>query len=163
NGCLPVNAVSRSFSRCGCAKSEVQSFSLSGVTAGLKGTTMRRYLWLVGALLLTESTLLQAAQPSAEKPLSHPPLRPLPELSKRALGRDPSHFVDPAKGKDDAAGSEKAPWRTINHALKQLSPGDTLYLRGGTYREHVYCAVAGKPDSPITIRAYPGERVIVDG
>ena len=67
------------------------------------------------------------------------------------------------RGKDEAAGSEQAPWRTINHALKQLTAGDTLYLRGGIFREQVYCAVAGKPDAPLTIRAYPGERVILDG
>src|SRR5205085_7593123 len=87
----------------------------------------------------------------------------LPELPKRPLAKEPGFFVDPTHGKDDAAGGEKAPWRTINRALKHLSAGDTLYLRGGTYRENVYCAVAGKPDAPITIRAYPGERVILDG
>lgn len=41
--------------------------------------------------------------------------------------------------------------------------GDALLLRGGAYREQVYCAVAGKVDAPITIRAHPGERVILDG
>jgi hypothetical protein len=47
--------------------------------------------------------------------------------------------------------------------MKQLKAGDTLLLRGGVYREQIYCAVAGKPDAPITIRAYPGERVMIDG
>jgi hypothetical protein len=79
------------------------------------------------------------------------------------LAKGPAFFVDPVRGKDTAPGSEKSPWRTVKHALKQLSPGDTLYLRGGIYRENVYCAVAGKRDAPITIRAYPGERVILDG
>ena len=36
-------------------------------------------------------------------------------------------------------------------------------MKPGVYREQVYCAVVGKADAPITIRAYPGERVILDG
>lgn len=124
---------------------------------------MNRPLWLVATLFVWGLSTNLHAQTGAGKILSHPTLRPLPEVSQRPLGKGPGFFVDAAKGKDDAAGTEQAPWRTINHALKQLSAGDTLYLRGGTYREQVYCAVAGKPDAPITIRAYPGERVILDG
>jgi hypothetical protein len=105
----------------------------------------------------------QCADSAEGKVLSHPPLRPLPEVAARPLAKGPGRFVDPARGKDDAAGDEQSPWRTINHALKQLTAGDTLYLRGGVYREQVYCAVAGTKDAPITIRAYPGELVILDG
>lgn len=111
------------------------------------------------ALLVLASTA--AAEP--ERFLSHPPIRPLPPLTKRPLATGPAYYVDPTRGQDANDGSEKAPWKTINHALNQLAPGDTLYLRAGTYFENVYCAVAGKPDAPVTIRAYPGERVIIDG
>src|SRR5262245_54040868 len=79
---------------------------------------MRRHLYLLGALLLASSA--GQAQTWIEKPLSHPVLRPLPEISKRPLAKGPGYFVDPARGKDDAAGDEKAPWRTIQHALKKL-------------------------------------------
>lgn len=95
--------------------------------------------------------------------LSHPPQRPLPPLTKRPLATGKAFFVDVKKGNDTAVGAEATPWRTVNHALKRLQPGDTLYLRGGIYHENVYCAVAGRKDAPITIRGYPGERVIVDG
>src|SRR5262249_59640676 len=54
-------------------------------------------------------------------------------------------------------------WKTINHALKQLKPGDTLYLRSGTYYESVGVGVSGRADSPITIRSFPGELAILDG
>jgi hypothetical protein len=74
-----------------------------------------------------------------------------------------AYFVDAARGMDSNDGGEKSPWKTINHALKQLGPGDTLYLRGGTYFENVYCAIAGTAEKPITIRSYPGERAILDG
>ncbi len=122
---------------------------------------IRRLVIAIVLLGGTQDTLW--AQPGPAKNLSHPTLRPLPEISKRPLDKSPALFVDPLQGKDDAAGSEKAPWKTINYALKQLKAGDTLYLRGGVYRENVYCAIAGKKDAPITIRAFPGERVILDG
>ncbi|MSQ96274.1 MAG: hypothetical protein EXR98_17215 [Gemmataceae bacterium] len=124
---------------------------------------MNHQALLYATLVLVGAVPHLCAQPAANANLSHPTLRPLPEISKRPLDKGPSHFVDPLQGKDDAAGTEKAPWKSINHALKQLKPGDTLYLRGGVYRENVYCAIVGKKDAPITIRAYPGERVILDG
>jgi hypothetical protein len=117
--------------------------------------------WVIAALALTVMASYLAAQPEPSQ--SHPPLRPLPRLPNRPLGKGPGFFVDPIRGKDAAAGSEKAPWQTINHALEHIGAGDTLYLRGGVYREQVICSVAGMPDAPITIRAYPGERAIVDG
>ncbi|MBI2193279.1 MAG: hypothetical protein HYU36_14985 [Planctomycetes bacterium] len=95
--------------------------------------------------------------------LSHPPIRKMLPVGNRPMGGGPGYFVDPDRGDDDHAGSRARPWRTINNSLKRLSPGDTLYLRAGIYFENVYCAVAGKPDAPITVRAYPGERVIIDG
>src|SRR5947199_10704453 len=110
---------------------------------------MKRCLCLMGALILAGPAQSLNAQPAGGKVLSHPPLRPLPEISKRPLGKGPAFFIDPVQGKDDAAGSEKSPWRTFKHAFKQLNAGDTLYLRGGVYRENIYCAVAGKPVAPI--------------
>ncbi len=94
---------------------------------------------------------------------SHQPLRQSPPLPKRAMGKGPAYFVDAENGRDSNSGSQDQPWKTVNHSLRQLSPGDTLYLRAGTYFENVYCAVAGTSERPITIRAFPEERVVVDG
>jgi hypothetical protein len=116
---------------------------------------------LMGVLFLLASPPLLLAQ--AGKFQSHPPLRPLPELAQRPMDKGTGYFVSAKDGQDESPGSQQKPWRTVNHALKQLKPGDTLYLRGGTYRENIYCAIAGKKDAPITIRAFPGERVIIDG
>lgn len=124
---------------------------------------MNRPICFVAALVLAGASQNLYAQAGGGKTLSHPTLRALPEIATRPLNPGRGYFVDSVKGQDDNAGDEKSPWRTINHALKQLSAGDTLYLRGGVHREQVYCAVSGKPDAPITIRAYPGERVILDG
>jgi hypothetical protein len=77
----------------------------------------------------------------------HPP-------ANRPMGEGPARFVDAARGDDSAAGNKQAPWKSVQHAVRQLSPGDTLYLRGGTYYENVYI---------VPLRSYPGEVAILDG
>lgn len=104
-----------------------------------------------------------AVAAEAAAPASHAPLRPLPTASQRPRSEGPGFYADARRGADANPGTEAAPWRTINHALKNLSPGDTLYLRGGTYYENVYCAVAGRPDAPVTVRSFPGELAVIDG
>jgi len=47
--------------------------------------------------------------------------------------------------------------------MLQVVAGDTLYLRGGSYFENIYCAIKGAADKPITIRSYPGELAVIDG
>lgn len=94
---------------------------------------------------------------------THPPMRPLPTASERPLGDGPASFVDPTRGDDAHDGGEPAPWKTLGHALRRLNPGDTLYLREGVYYEHPALSRSGTEAAPITIRAYPGESVIIDG
>lgn len=93
---------------------------------------------------------------------SHPPMRPLPAASNRPLEKGPTYFVDPVRGADQNSGTDKAPWKTIARAIKELRPGDTLCLRGGTYFESVTIASLGTAEKPITIRGYPGELAILD-
>lgn len=116
-------------------------------------------------LILGLALLVSGAAPSAgqTKFPSHPPMRPLPAASNRSMEKGPAVFVDPLKGDDSNAGSEAKPWKTLGHAVKQLQPGDTLYLRGGTYYEHATVTQSGTPEKPITIRSYPKELAILDG
>lgn len=79
------------------------------------------------------------------------------------LRQAPTYYVSP-NGSDSNRGTLNRPWRTVKHALKKLSPGDILYLRGGTYYEHeIQVKVSGTAAAPITIQSYPGERAIIDG
>jgi len=94
---------------------------------------------------------------------SHPPLRANPPASKRPLAKGTARYVDVARGNDENDGSNERPFRTIQHALTKLAPGETLYLRGGRYFENVYVSHVGTAKSPITIRSYPGEQAIIDG
>lgn len=93
---------------------------------------------------------------------SHAPMRPLPTPSSRPLASGPAKYVDAARGDDAANGAKTAPWKTLAASLKKLKPGDTLYLRGGTYFEAVTVELEGTAQAPITIRAMPGEVAIID-
>lgn len=97
------------------------------------------------------------------KLLSHLPMRPLPTASKRPLEKGPTYYVDAGKGDDKQDGSEARPWKTIQHGVGRLKPGDTLYLRGGTYYEKVRLGRSGTADAPIVIASFPGELAVIDG
>jgi len=88
-------------------------------------------------------------------------MRDLPAASRREAANGPAFYVSPL-GSDADDGSREKPWRTLEFAAGRLQPGDTLYLRGGTYYETVTVAAKGTPEQPITIRAYPGESAVVD-
>jgi hypothetical protein len=81
-----------------------------------------------------------------------------------ASGTGSTYYVS-TSGSDANAGSIDAPWRTVAHGLSALKPGDTLYLRGGTYLERIKnpSITAGTSTSPITVAAYPGERPVIQG
>jgi parallel beta-helix repeat protein len=66
-----------------------------------------------------------------------------------------TYVVDPA-GDDVNRGDVTAPWRTIQHAASTMSPGDTVTIHPGTYRESVNVSRGGASNSPITFTADPG-------
>lgn len=115
---------------------------------------MQRSLWGV-ALCLVVAGHATGAQPA--------PMRPLPTVSTRPLAATAVRFVDATRGEDAADGTQAAPWRTLRHALRQLTPGDTLYLRGGVYYEKPFLTQSGTAEAPITIASYSGELAVIDG
>ncbi len=66
-------------------------------------------------------------------------------------------------GDDANPGSFDQPWRTIQHAVDNVGPGDTIWVRGGTYNEGVVIETSGLPGLPVTLVGYPGEAAILDG
>ncbi len=70
-----------------------------------------------------------------------------------------------ASGSSGGDGSITRPWdlRTaIAGASGRVRPGDTIWVRGGTYGGSFRTTVAGLAGAPVVIRAYPGERAIID-
>jgi uncharacterized protein YjdB len=63
-------------------------------------------------------------------------------------------------------GSAARPWdlRTaMSGAGGRIRPGDTVWVRGGTYVGTFTGSLVGTSAAPIVMRAYPGERAILDG
>lgn len=73
-----------------------------------------------------------------------------------------TYYVSPT-GDDSGPGTEAQPMATLQAAVNRLQPGDTLLVRGGTYRETVTFPRSGTAQQPITVKACPGEKVIVSG
>jgi hypothetical protein len=77
-------------------------------------------------------------------------------------------------GDDEQAGTLDAPWKTVERALTYIASGSelpiggvTVWIRGGTYYIEKTIVLneshSGSKDSPITIKAYPGEEAIFIG
>jgi len=97
---------------------------------------------------------------STPTPLSSPTAQPASSPTPGQLGL----YVDPLNGIDaDSGGGIDTPWRTLRYAFSRLQPGDTLYLRGGTYFESsLVVSNPGTESQPIVIRGYPGETAVID-
>ena len=75
-------------------------------------------------------------------------------------------FYVSANASATGSGSLADPVTLANAIFQSRSPakpGDTLWLRGGTYRGPFQAYLYGQTGKPITIRQYPGERAVIDG
>lgn len=84
-------------------------------------------------------------------------------------------YVAP-QGDDAAVGSREQPFATVQRAQEAAVPGDTVFLRGGTYRltelsttrgRRLFARIivldkSGEPGKPITYRAYQDEKPVFD-
>jgi Right handed beta helix region/Protein of unknown function (DUF1565) len=66
-------------------------------------------------------------------------------------------------GNNAHAGTKTAPFRTIQKAASVARAGDTVLVRAGVYKGHVYLRISGEPGKPVVFKNYPGERPVVDG
>ena len=72
------------------------------------------------------------------------------------------YFVAP-EGADTSPGSRVRPFATVQKAADVMAPGDTCWVRGGTYRETVALKRSGQEGKPLRFAAYPGEVVTLSG
>lgn len=84
-------------------------------------------------------------------------------------------FVAPT-GDDTATGTQDRPWASLQRAQQTVAPGDTVYVRGGTYRlteaqiarryqlwaDVIWLDKSGTPEQPIRYEAYGDERPVFD-
>ncbi len=82
-------------------------------------------------------------------------------LSVRMTGQ-PYYLA--AGGDDDHSGSEAAPFKTIEKALSVVQAGETIYVRGDTFRlvSTISISISGSSDTRLFLVNYPGERPVLD-
>lgn len=96
-----------------------------------------------------------------------------PSLAVVSTTTSNSQFYVSPQGTANGDGSRDNPWDllTVFRHPAAVKPGDTIWLRGGTYNlwspnpndPLVYVSnLEGAEGEPITVRAYPGERAIID-
>ena len=67
-------------------------------------------------------------------------------------------------GNDSSDGTFENPFLTISKGISKLGPGDTLFLRQGSYHEDIIVkGLKGKEEQAIVICPYEKEKVILDG
>ena len=85
--------------------------------------------------------------------------------ARLGTSRGRQYFVDGRSGSDSNRGTLKAPWRTIAMAWRSVPrAGSIINVRAGSYADQVnltHRKASGA--NPITVRAYPGERVVLTG
>src|SRR5437867_1936882 len=76
-------------------------------------------------------------------------------------------FAAPAPaGTSRGDGSRDRPWdlaTALSGGRGRVQPGDTIWLRGGTYTGNFDGTLTGTSAAPIVVRQYPGERATIDG
>src|SRR5262245_53309148 len=103
-----------------------------------------RFAWLLRtSAVVSAVTGLVAGSAGADRYASHQPMRTLPTASTRPAAAGSAKYADAVRGDDAADGSKERPWKSLAFAAKQLQPGDTLYLRAGTFYESPRIKVSG--------------------
>ena len=85
-------------------------------------------------------------------------------IGQPALAAGTTFYVDAASGSDSNNGTSlSTPYKTIQKAAGVAVAGDSVLIRGGTYRETVTPANGGTVTAPITYAPYGGETVTISG
>jgi hypothetical protein len=64
---------------------------------------------------------------------------------------------------DTGPGTTDRPFKTLSKAVEAATPGDTILVRDGVYREGIVVKRSGTAEKPIRIEAAPGAHVVVTG
>jgi len=87
---------------------------------------------------------------------------PLAVFSQTGTAASNAFYVS-TSGNDSNQGNLDSPWASFSKAVSEVAPGDTVYVRAGTYHERLVISTSGTAGNPIVFSAYPDEEVIIDG
>lgn len=97
--------------------------------------------------------------PTTVEPTPSPDPEPDPEPEPETFMK----YHVAADGARDGDGSFDNPFPTINDALAVAEPGDTVFVRGGTYKEAVTFPKSGSEEHRIVLCAYKNEKPLISG
>jgi hypothetical protein len=78
-------------------------------------------------------------------------------------------FFAAPTGTPNGDGSERRPWDLAtalaggSRTGPKVQPGDTIWLRGGTYRGGFRSTLSGEAGAPVVVRQFADERAVIDG
>ncbi len=103
----------------------------------------------------------------AARPLTYALVLLIATGARGGAGPARGHYVSPS-GSSAGDGSIAHPWDLVTALAGgqgRVVPGDTIWLRGGTYRgQGAYqSTLRGAPGAPVVVRQYRGERAVIDG
>lgn len=78
-------------------------------------------------------------------------------------GADARTFHVGPGGDDANPGTPESPLRTLQKAAEVARAGDTVLVRSGVYRGHVFLRFSGEPNKPIVFKNAPDGKPVVDG
>ncbi len=74
------------------------------------------------------------------------------------------YYISPSNAADTNSGtSSNEPWKTFEHAVSGIKPGDTLMLMDGIYYQTLDISISGEMDAPVSIQALNDGKAIIDG
>ena len=73
--------------------------------------------------------------------------------TEAATGPNTTYYVDGSNGSDANPGSQSQPWRTIQKAAQNATPGNTIIVEAGSYPEHISVGRSGSSNAPVTFQA----------
>ena len=124
----------------------------------------------MGAVGMTLWSLLRARPPAlGVSLLLSVAFDACPSSPKESPASSTAEFFVASDGSAAGLGTRESPWdlETGTGGSREIAAGSTVWLRGGIYglggTWHVVTRLNGAPSAPISVRAFPGERVVIDG
>lgn len=113
-------------------------------------TNMTKRIFLLATLLLHYSVLNACSKQ----------VIPGADDSNLTTGKDIYVAVN---GSDSNTGIIEAPVKTIQKAIDMVTPGFTVHVRAGIYKEKLVFGKSGRKDKIITLKAYEREKAVISG
>lgn len=77
--------------------------------------------------------------------------------------RPKSYFIS-KEGSDANTGSIESPWRSLNHAFREMKGGETIYFREGVYKMNCFLKDFTTSNGlPVIVKPYANEKVVFNG